>query len=212
MGGDVAAAALRVLRPRAPRSALDRRAAPASRPARTRSSTRGVARGERGSPRPGPASPTDPGRRTRPARGCRAAASASSRGRVDLDRRRRRARAERRGARRPRRTVRLPTRIRRSSRETRPARATRSRRSVAAPARGCGWTGHALQLQTERVAVDQREHPQRGERVARGDPRRRCARQLAAAQAERGVEHAAAPARLSMWTDSVAPAGAARAR
>src|ERR1700722_3961127 len=47
---------------------------------------------------------------------------------------------------------------------------------------------HALQLQTQSLGVDQREHPQRTRRIARAHARKRRVGELAPMQRERGVE------------------------
>ena len=66
----------------------------------------------------------------------------------------------------------------------------------------------AGKLQADRVAVDQRQHPDVRERVAGADSRRGAPGQLAAAQRERGVERElSVPAALDV--DREAPAGSA---
>ena len=173
--------------------------------ARTRSSALDVARREADQRDRDPASPTAPARRTRRARGCRAAASASARLVVHV-------RPSRAGAPAPnirwrsgpRSSSRLPTRIR--SEQRRPAIARASRRAhVEPPPRraGCGCTGTPLRFSAQRVHVDQREHSQRRERVARRRPREGRA---ASARAGAGTASRRTRARrarwLSIWTSS----------
>ncbi len=97
---------------------------------------------------------------------------------VDLDGRRRARRARRSAAGRPRRRRWLPTRIwPKTHRDRPPGEGRPSCRRL-----GMGVDGDAAELQRQRVTVDQREHPQRGGRVARGHPASEAAGELAAAQ------------------------------
>ena len=211
VGGDVAAAALRVLR-------LAQRAQPLARRPQRRGQApdavdqHGVA-GRQADHR------DEIGRvphalrcRTRPGRGCRASASARSRGRAARSspparrcRTCRRAVARRRSA--------LPTRIWRSS-SARPstARALTSRGLIAPAPFGVGVDAGAGQLEADRVAVDQGQHAGAwragSERVSRATAGAVSSRRRIASVASNTVSPSR---RLSMWTDSVGP-GVGRAR
>ena len=162
----------------------------------------------RGSPRPGRASPTARRRRPRPARGCRAAACARRAG-SGLDRGLRRA---------PGRTRAALARSTTSGCPTRSGAAAGSRAGGAiqsltpAASSGCGCSRAPASFSAERVAVDQRQHAQRGRRVAQRQPPRRGACQLAPLQRERRVERRAGPPRGSRCAPTAsAPGAVARA-